>query len=268
MRKERLYAVKNVIEIYNTRYQFHQGMYKLVMPWYSHRILFQSIDLYDRFLGFNDMTLTEEIADVYYYTCLYMSIKYFLTLPIPCSFTTVLPRKYHHPDYIKAAEDFEWYMLAKCLNFKVYRSTLYEAADFFGKKLSEDEIAGLLQKYCGCYIEGNSTKLFDLFAHMFPGTPLQIPVAYTSCGVPPTPSTPSTPPSLSSTTTTTTTTVVLGTTHSPGQENTSMKVIKEQIVPTSGPVVTSSMLPTSQALLTVIPGQQTMRGAPEPSVLL
>lgn len=239
-----------------------KGVYKSAFPWYSHRILFQSIDLYDRFLAFSNMELTEEIANVYYYACLYMSIKYFLTLPIPCSFMSVIPQEYHHPAYIKAAEDFEWYMIAKCLNFKIYRSTLYEAADFFNKKLSEEDIFNLLQKYCGCYIEGEGTRLFDLFAHIVPGSEFQVPVVYTSCGIPSALAALAETPDPSITSTTS----IRTTTYSPGQENTKMVLPREQIIPTSGPIVNSSMLPTSQALLTVIPGQQTMRGAPEPSI--
>ncbi len=242
-REERRYAVEMALFFYNNRiYTDKHGILCYKYPWYSHRIIFQSIDLFDRFLQTCDQHIDKELAELYYLTCLYISIKYFLTMPLPGTFSSLLPDKYKtgelYVKYLKLCEEFEWRFLASVLKFNVYRPTLYETADFFGIILDETSVATLLSAFCKYYIEDDNTRIFDLFACILPGNTVKIPKYYSTCGI--------------------FQDMVILPTESPGQENTS-----KPLVATSGPSMSdkySSVLPTSQAVYVPMPGLQTIRG--------
>lgn len=250
-RKERQYAIKFALSFYNDRtYNDSTRGLCYKYPWYSHRIIFQSIDIFDRFLEICKDTLSEETVELYYITCLYVSIKYFLTMPLPGTFSSLLPSKYKtcegYVSYLKICENFEWYLLATCLKFNIYRPTLYETADFFDIILDEIKVSELLSGFCKYCIEDDNTHLFDLFAYILPTLSVCVPKYYTTCGI-----------FQDSMTTTTVSPTTTSTEVSPGQENKSIRMVA-----TSGPSSDkySSVLPTSQALYVPIPGQQTMRG--------
>lgn len=147
---ERKWATKLAFIIFNNRAS---------LEWYRHRILFQSIDLYDRYLVYlnNEMKakylteselsgklMTRYDAQLRYIVCLYMSIKYFTTLSVPIPFTELTTDEYKTPKALFLAEDFEQKMLRDVLRFKVYRQTIYEVSE---EKLSENKIRDLLLAY-------------------------------------------------------------------------------------------------------------------------
>lgn len=134
--------------------------HRKAISWYSHRILFQSIDLFDRYLlhlsssvpcSSNGSFMTEESTKLKYLACLYISIKYFTTLSVPCTFKSLLPASvYPHDIYnkiYKTAESFELSFISDILDFKIYRPTLYEIADQFNHRLTDNHILSLFEFY-------------------------------------------------------------------------------------------------------------------------
>jgi serine/threonine protein kinase len=141
---------------------------KRLYPWYQNRILFQAIDIYDRFLCYyyekkmyNDKKLNKEGAELCFTICLYLSIKYFVTLLDKCSFNELVNEQYGTPDMKKLAEDYEWFILSDVLSFKIYRPTVYETADNFDIKLDPQQTVNLLYVYAGLSEENcEITQLF------------------------------------------------------------------------------------------------------------
>lgn len=157
---ERKWATKLAFIIFNGR---------TTLPWYKHRIIFQSIDMFDRYLvylkGINSEK-TEKIETEYsgkymsryetqlrYVVCLYMSIKYYTTLSVPVSFTELATDEYKTQKALIEAEEFEKKMMRDILKFKIYRETVYEAADRKNIKLTELQVRDLLLHY------GNSPSI-------------------------------------------------------------------------------------------------------------
>ena len=149
---ERRWATKLAFVVFNGREPLH---------WYKHRILFQSIDMFDRYLCYlRDNTkelltesslsgkyMTRYTTQLRYMVCLYMSIKYFNTLTAPISFTEIANDEYKTKKALTEAEEFEQKLLKDILKFKVYRETLYESADRSNIKLEEIQVRDLLLAY-------------------------------------------------------------------------------------------------------------------------
>jgi serine/threonine protein kinase len=151
--RERKWAVKLAFITFNGREN---------LEWYRHRMLFQSIDMFDRYLSYlrnlenyelkvesdySGKFMTKYQTQLRYIVCLYMCIKYFTALTIPISFDELATDDYKTPRALIEAEEFEQKMLRDVLKFKVYRETIYEAADKKGKKLNEHQIRDILLEY-------------------------------------------------------------------------------------------------------------------------
>ena len=133
------------------------------LSWYKHRIIFQSLDLFDRYLCYlkenqgnkellNETHLSGKYLSRYnthlrYMVCLYMSIKYFTTLSSPIPFGELATEDYKTPEAMVEAEEFEQKMLKEILKFKIYRETVFEAADRFDKTLDDYQVRDLLLAY-------------------------------------------------------------------------------------------------------------------------
>lgn len=125
--------------------------------WYTHRILFQAVSLFDRALHngkkFADMTIvpsdergrifTKTVTKLYFYTCLYMAIKYFSAMKTVVTFNQILPRIYRTQKYITMAHKFEQGMIESILNTMIYQETVYDRALSI-RSLKEDECRSLL----------------------------------------------------------------------------------------------------------------------------
>lgn len=101
--------------------------------WYKPRIIYQSIDLYDRWLQYPNRDSAEclkytsevESIKICYYVCLYMSMKlFFSTIELP-RFTDILPQ-YNSSEWLKYAEEWEDFFIKNVLNYKIYRNSYYE----------------------------------------------------------------------------------------------------------------------------------------------
>ena len=166
---ERKWMIGTAFSIYNNKKR---------TSWYSHRMLFQSIDLFDRYLVWAFSRLPKGIdliesehrgllhtkydTELRFYVCLYLSVKYFTTIKIVKSYRDVVPSAYKTAEARLKAEHFEMEMLTEILKCEIYRETIYEAADQGSdkqiKKLSDREVEDLLRIY------GNITSYHGLNA--------------------------------------------------------------------------------------------------------
>jgi len=162
---ERRWATKIAFVVFNGR----SGL-----EWYKHRIIFQSIDLFDRYLfylenqdlpgiflvgkaqnqiketKYSGKYMTRYETQLRYVVCLYICIKYFTTLSIPISFEDLATEEYKTYKALIEAEEFEQKILKDVVEFKMYRETIYEAADRLDINLDEYKTRDLLLAYGTC----------------------------------------------------------------------------------------------------------------------
>jgi serine/threonine protein kinase len=172
--KEREWSVQIALTLYNNRNNY---------TWYTHRILFQSLSLFDRYIDYlfdsNNManiTRREESeysgcyhtqSEVYlrYIVCLYVSIKYFTTLKSPQSFLSLIISEFRTEESLLIAEQFEITLLKDVLKYSIYSNTLLEIADNSNEKLNENQIRDLLLIYCNTEVYSGMTpkELYQLY---------------------------------------------------------------------------------------------------------
>jgi serine/threonine protein kinase len=115
--------------------------------WYKPRRFFLAIDIFDRYLIWceenNTPILSKEETIFYCYMSLYISIKYYTCTDIMPSFSNVAPRTYWSKEYMKKGMDFENNIL-KIFDYKIYRQTVYEAADHSNIHLNSSDLSKLL----------------------------------------------------------------------------------------------------------------------------
>lgn len=153
--QERDFMVQIVYDIFNNRD---------ILKWYSHRILFQAIDLFDRHLThkfktttFADNAIESEFrgklydqreTELRFLTCLYISLKYFTSLQTGIPFVEIINDDLKTKEDLAVAELFEETLVVDELNFDIYRDTVFEAADFFNDILIDEDVRGLLMFIC------------------------------------------------------------------------------------------------------------------------
>jgi serine/threonine protein kinase len=151
---ERKWMAQIATEIFNNRNN---------LSWYSNRALFQAMDLFDRYLSVMfcstiippnamESDLKGFIHDKFgsklrFMTCLYLCIKYFSSIHYPVSYDSIVDREYRTDDSKLIAEQFEGGFIKNCLEYNIYRSTVYEAADNFNDKLEDIDIRDLIILY-------------------------------------------------------------------------------------------------------------------------
>lgn len=133
------------------------------IDWYKDRILFQAMDLFDRYLAaMSSITQkhenfvesdavghidTKQDVILKFYVCIYLSIKYFSSICQPIPFVDIIPKEFINQMSLTVAENFEGGLIKNCLNCYIYRPTIYEAADLFELYLRNDDIYRLLVLY-------------------------------------------------------------------------------------------------------------------------
>lgn len=151
---ERKWMAQAVTEIFNNKH---------LLPWYNVRALFQAMDLFDRYLSvmfhvtsvppnFVESDLKGIIHDKFgaelrFMSCLYLCIKYFSSIHYPISYDTIVAEEYRTTEEKLIAENFEGGFVKNCLEYDIYRPTIYEAADQFGDKLEDTDIRDLIILY-------------------------------------------------------------------------------------------------------------------------
>lgn len=183
---ERQWAVRIACTIFNNRNQH---------DWYKHRIIFQSINMYDRYLDYLRKTktvskgiisiegiepvnavpvdkntgtyLSKHDAEARYLTCLYISIKYFSPLVSIIPFTKLAHHSFTDGDGIKKAGEFEIELIRNILTFNIYQSTIFEAADWNDHRLTDIEVRDLLKIYCDSNLmssyDGKNVTFGDIY---------------------------------------------------------------------------------------------------------
>lgn len=151
---ERKWMSQAATEIFNNRGS---------LRWYSHRALFQAMDLFDRYLTamFHSTSIPPNAvesdlkglihdkygAELRFMTCLYLSVKYFSSIHYPISYDSIVTPQYRTQEAKLIAEQFEGGFIKNCLEYKIYRGTVYEAADEFDERLGDTDIRDLIILY-------------------------------------------------------------------------------------------------------------------------
>jgi hypothetical protein len=151
---ERKWMAQAVTEIFNNRH---------LLRWYNVRALFQAMDLFDRYLSvmfhitkIPPNSVESDLkgfihdkfgAELRFMTCLYLCIKYFSSIHYPVSYDNIVADEYRTAEAKLIAENFEGGFIKNCLEYDIYRPTIYEAADQFGDKLDDTDIRDLIILY-------------------------------------------------------------------------------------------------------------------------
>lgn len=171
---ERKWATVIAFTIFNNR---------SALAWYRHRILFQAIDMFDRYFDYVVKTSSDRVervedpekergrylsryeVELRFTVCLYVSIKYFTTLNIPISYAELTTEEYRRPDAKRMAEEFEKHLIKDVLQYRIYRDTVYEIADAYGDILDEKSIRDLLMVYGSltCFTGLTACDLYRLY---------------------------------------------------------------------------------------------------------
>lgn len=152
--KERDAACKIVKKIFCERVKY---------SWYSHRILFQSLSLFDRYLlsDVKKEPLNNKKLRLSFTACLYIAVKYFMTM------TSLIPFSVLYGEISdeekRWTENFEITFLEKVAGYSVYEPTLYEAADLFDEILDDNHTEDLLNIFIdGRVKRRNTQEMFDI----------------------------------------------------------------------------------------------------------
>lgn len=151
---ERRWMSQMVHNIYNNRDRHR---------WYNHRTLFQAMDLFDRYITVMFHTkvipsnaieseLTGLLHDKYgselrFLTCLHLCIKYFSSIHYPIPFENIVPEMYRNDTATIIAEEFESSFIKNCLEYNIYRPSIYESADVFSDILDDHQVRQLIILY-------------------------------------------------------------------------------------------------------------------------
>ncbi len=132
------------------------------LNWYSNRILFHSIDLFDRYLEYNVKNglyvrpkesknngrfLDKETSELYFYVCLYVMYKFYSSMEYTVDWEEFAAENFSSPDFEEKAEKFEMFLLDKVTDYKIYRDTLLEVSTQYTPNIDDSLICDLLLKY-------------------------------------------------------------------------------------------------------------------------
>lgn len=146
--EEREEAVLVLNDVYNNREK---------IAWYSPRILFTSLMLFDRYLNYlyikypgRNSFHSAKSSTQRYLSCLYVSLKYFSSMTIPDSFWDFLGRRYEEflsprEEVEKIIEEFEKLLIQDVCRYQIFIPTPYEKA----KTVLSSEQTRLLLYYYG-----------------------------------------------------------------------------------------------------------------------
>ena len=151
--KERKWMVNLAFHIYNNSEDLN---------WYSNRVLFHSIDLFDRYLEYNVKNglyvrpkesknngrfLDKQTSELYFYVCLYVMYKFYSSMEYTVDWEEFAAENFSSPDFEEKAEKFEMFLLDKVTDYKIYRDTLLEVSTQYTPTIDDSLICDLLLKY-------------------------------------------------------------------------------------------------------------------------
>lgn len=184
---ERIWMIEIINLIYETR--TNKKQISVMNSWFSHRIIFQAVDLFDRYLYIkyqspNKIILKNKLNKAYNGTsyslftrygtrirflgCIYFCYKYFLTIKNNITFQDFIASIHIivEQEVLPIVENFERDLLKSVLDYGFYRPTIYEAADYFSYYLTEADVLMLLCVYFYDAGTHNSTP-YKLFGYYF-----------------------------------------------------------------------------------------------------
>lgn len=132
---------------------------KSEFSWYSDRIIFQSISLFDRYLQCVVNGKMKRIDPINaFMLCTYSSVKYFLQLSEILDFNTFSADGMLSYDL---AEDFEYTLVVEALDCRMYQPTLYEYMGVIGR-INEDHVSIMLDRYLSVDVfKGTLEQLYN-----------------------------------------------------------------------------------------------------------
>jgi hypothetical protein len=101
-------------------------------------------------------------AELRFLVCLYLAVKYFFSIDYPVSFEEINGQRTEATEV--AAEQFEASLFYNILKYQVYLPTLYEIADDYGDKLSEEDVRDLVILYAA-NPSFSGMKLSELYSY-------------------------------------------------------------------------------------------------------
>ncbi len=122
------------------------------LPWYRNRVAFSAISMFDRYLVYLEnvgQKLKQLDIELRFMVCLYVAIKYHLTMTSPPSFRTLVTQEFVHDGLLEIAEALEEELVDKVLGFNIHQETIYDVADSMGHKLDDRTVRDILVYYGG-----------------------------------------------------------------------------------------------------------------------
>lgn len=161
------------------------------IKWYSHRIIFHSLDLFERYLSYrdnlhlsciqdNDDDKDEEVPPsremtknevwIKFYVCLYLFHKLFVTLDAYTHWTEFVPREYQSSTIQPHAEEFEIFLIKDVCAFSMYRDTIYEilATRYAHHEVSKTCVGEALRRMGALDHAWSSGSIRGLYRYLFP----------------------------------------------------------------------------------------------------
>lgn len=140
------------------------------IEWYTHKILFHSIDLYDRYMQYNSSLPVPQANDtnntcIIFHTILYIFYKYYSTLTYSRKWEYFTPPNLHTVTVKKFAESFELFLLQKVCGYQLYRETILESAGYYDEVITDSFVRNLLMFYGQLpnWKDGSCRALYRLF---------------------------------------------------------------------------------------------------------
>jgi serine/threonine protein kinase len=153
--------------------------------WYTHRIMFHSISLFDKYLAWADRNVPKNTkpsdsvgmfhsskdVSLYYFVCLYISYKYFLSIEsVNYSWNEFVTSAYATNDMMMRAKVIEEHIIEKVLEYKIYNLNMIEIPEQRGFTLDANLIQIMLQGYLKLHETFTGTcsidELFDAIVHV------------------------------------------------------------------------------------------------------
>jgi serine/threonine protein kinase len=179
---ERQWGSMWLSQIYNAK--GYSTAAPLILRWYTDRTIFQAWDIYERYLyamaselGPTGFALESHLkgfihtkTDAYqaFLVCLYTSIKYFNVLPP--SWEELVDALQGVTDmvlegnHVFMAEVMEWGLIVNCFNYRIYAPTLFEAADWYKRTHTGEDIIKLMLLVSRCpNLDGHTLK--EIYEH-------------------------------------------------------------------------------------------------------
>lgn len=151
--------------------------------WYSHRILFHAISIFDRLLvyklneavrmgkrlpkptPYTGQYMTREQAELYFIACVYLSVKYWQTIQPAINYLLITTTKYRSKEKQTIVGEYENEIIRYVLDFKFYSETPFDILSRTRKYTDEDVVSLLTFIVQGHYSGRNSMSAFRFWCN-------------------------------------------------------------------------------------------------------